>query len=449
MPNLKKIVLSTVAITMLALTGANADSTSDIAEMKLMMKQMNQRLAKLETENKQLKSQVNKTSTKKKSSSKKKYTAKKKTSTKKKTAILAVTPEVTEEETAAHVEKFAKASVVKSKAPLLKFSGKHYLGFVSSEQGGVRDNYFETRRNYFQVKGYLGEDSKDYFRITLDTHHIDDSYGSIEDSDGLTHKFGKDLHGTWNVRLKYAYLYLDEVLPFTGVEIGQAHRPWIDYEEHGGWNYRSISKVFVEDGNAAHLTNSADLGINFKTKTDYFSSELGLFNGEGYHGIEDGEGLSAEWRLTGHLYGEGTHKRKKSSTYADVSFLGQWNAESNKHKNADLNWYGVHGVYNMPMFLVAGQWISTEDADIHYAGEGYSVNGEFRLGELADEMKNMGIIGRYDSWEMDDGIDKERMIAGLTYKYNKYVEFIANYLGTKITDEEKEDAFMLTTEVNW
>jgi hypothetical protein len=77
------------------------------------------------------------------------------------------------------------------------------------------------------------------------------------------------------------------------------------------------------------------------------------------------------------------------------------------------------------------------------------VNGEFRLGELADEMKNMGIIGRYDSWEMDDGIDKERMIAGLTYKYNKYVEFIANYLGTKITDEEKEDAFMLTTEVNW
>ena len=78
MPNLKKIVLSTVAITMLALTGANADSTSDIAEMKLMMKQMNQRLAKLETENKQLKSQVNKTSTKKKSSSKKKILLKRK-----------------------------------------------------------------------------------------------------------------------------------------------------------------------------------------------------------------------------------------------------------------------------------------------------------------------------------------------------------------------------------
>ena len=431
---MKKIVLSTVAITMLALTGANADSTSDIAEMKAMMKQMNQRLAKLEKENIQLKSQAKQT---------------KKSSTKKKKTTAVAKKEVTDEETAAHVEKFAKASVVKSKAPLLKFSGKHYLGFVSSEDGeGVRDNRFETRRNYFQVKGYLGEDSKDFFRITLDTYQISDG----KDGDGI-YIAGKDSEGTWNVRLKYAYLYLDEVLPFTGVEIGQAHRPWIDYEEHGGWNYRSISKVFVEAGNGAHLTNSADLGINFKTKTDYFSSELGLFNGEGYHGIEDGEGLSAEWRLTGHIFGEGTHKRKKSSTYADVSFLGQWNADSNKHGNADLNWYGFHAVYNQPEFLLAAQYIDTEDAVLKYAGKGYSVNGELRLGELADELNKVGIIGRYDYFDMDDNSgDKKRTIAGITYKYNKYVEFIANYLGEKgsaLDPDEEQDAFMLTTEVNW
>lgn len=60
---MNKIVLSTVAITMLALTGANADSTSDIADMKAMMMQMNKRLAILEKENIQLKSQVKKTKT--------------------------------------------------------------------------------------------------------------------------------------------------------------------------------------------------------------------------------------------------------------------------------------------------------------------------------------------------------------------------------------------------
>jgi hypothetical protein len=401
--------------------------------MKAMMKQMNQRLAKLEKENIALKSQVKKST---KSSTKKKTVSQKnvhytKSEQSEKIATL-------EEK----VEKIENHTTVKSKVPVLKFSGKHYLGFVSSEDGnGERENKFETRRNYLQVKGYLGEDSKDYFRITLDT------FQNTKGDD-------KDL-GSWEVRLKYAYLYLDNILPYTGVEIGQVHRPWIDHEEHGGWNYRSISKVFVEAHEGAHLTNSADLGINFKTKMDYFSSELGIFNGEGYHGIEDGEGLSAEWRLTGHILGSGTHKRKKSSTYADVSFLGQWNANSNKSgaNGEDLNWYGFHAVYNQPEFLLAAQYIATEDAASKYAGKGYSVNGELRLGEITDILSHVGIIGRYDYFDMDDNSgDKKRTIAGVTYKYNKYVEFIANYLGEKgsaLDPDEEQDAFMLTTEVNW
>jgi len=108
-----------------------------------------------------------------------------------------------------------KATTVKSHVPVLKFSGTHYLGGVSSKNGnGDRTNRFETRRNYLQVKAYMEENSKDYMRITLDTH---------------------DDNGQSKVWLKYAYLYLDNVLPNTGVELGQVHRPWIDYEEHNGW----------------------------------------------------------------------------------------------------------------------------------------------------------------------------------------------------------------------
>ncbi len=387
---MRKSLLSLATIITLSLTQANATTTSEIEQLKAQMSEMSKKIEALQ---KQDSIKLNK--------------------------------------------KFKKATVVKSKAPILKFSGKHYLGFVSSDANGEK---FETRRNYLQVKGYFNEESKDYFRITLDTHQITDSY--FVDEEG--NKFGKDTYGTWDVRLKYAYLYLDEILPYTGVEIGQAHRPWIDYEEHGGWNYRSISKVMVEESNAGHLTNSADLGINFKTKMEYFSSELGIFNGEGYHNIEDGKGLSAEWRLTGHILGGGTHKRKKSSTYADVSFFGQMNADSNKHKNEDLDWYGLHAVYNQPEFLISAQYVATESANVNYAGEGYSINGEFRL------MEDWNIIGRFDSWEMDeDALTKERTIAGVAYKYNKYVEFIVNYLGTELGDEYSDDAFMLTAEVNW
>jgi hypothetical protein len=330
-----------------------------------------------------------------------------------------------------------KIATVKAKASTLEFSGTHYLGFVNTNvDGGDSTNKFETRRNYLQVKGYFGEDSKDYFRITLDTFQNTVS-GDLKDAE----KWNDE--NSWEVRVKYAYLYLDNILPYTGIEIGQTHRPWIDYEEHGGWNYRSISKVLVEDDDAAHLTNSADLGFNLQTKTEYFSSELGVFNGEGYHGKEDGEGMSSEWRLTGHILGTGKEKRKNDVTYADVSFFGQMNAKSAKHKNEDLNWYGVHAVYNQPEFLIAAQYVATNDAHADFAGEGYSVNGEFRFA------KDWNAIARFDSWELDSGTTKERTIAGITYEYNKYVEFIVNYQGTEITGDPKEDAIMLTAEVNW
>jgi len=123
------------------------------------------------------------------------------------------------------------------------------------------------------------------------------------------------------------------------------------------------------------------------------------------------------------------------------------NADSNKHGNEDLNWYGFHAVYNQPAFLIAAQYIATEDATAKYAGEGYSVNGEFRFA------KDWNLIGRYDSFELDNTVNGEQTtaIAGVTYKYNKYVEFIANYLGQENYKNKgyDQDAYMLTAEVNW
>ena len=320
-----------------------------------------------------------------------------------------------------------EGTTVKSKVPVLKFSGTHYLGFInSSPKEGDSTNKFETRRNYFQVKAYMKDNPKDYMRITLDTHDTDGESG---------------------VRLKYAYLYLDNVLPNTGVEFGQVHRPWIDYEEHNAWNYRSISKVFVEEKNAGHLTNSADRGINLKTKLEYFSSELGILNGEGYHNEEDGASLSEEWRLTGHILGTGKKKAKKSLQYANISFFGQQNQESNKHKNEDLNWYGVHAVYNQPEFLISAQYIDVTDANDAYKGSGYSVNGEYRVAH------KWNLLGKYDSFEMDvDSKEKKRAIAGVSYEYNHNVDFILNYLkegGDALDKQKTRDAVMLTAEVEW
>jgi Ni/Co efflux regulator RcnB len=426
---MKKIILSTVAITTLALTGAHADTSSDIADMKAMMKQMSQRLAKLEAENTKLKANQ-----KKQAKVVKKVQARQ---TLGKTMIPATS--INKESTPV----FAKASK-------LKFSGTHYIGFVSANNKNTatgesfRDNYFETRRNYLQVKAYLFDDPKSYARVTFDTHQVKDN-GNTSNA------------GDWEVRLKYAYLYINDVLPFTGVEFGQAHRPWIDYEEHHGWLYRSISKTFVEKGQEADFTNSADLGINFKTKTEYFSSELGLFNGEGYHGALDKDadnGLSFEWRLTANLLGTGEKHVHKESTYADVSFYGQYNTDYSKKGDADTGdfiWYGLNVVYNQPEFLVAANYLKADEAAAKYKGDGYSVNGELRLKTFDSSLNAWNIIGRYDKFSLDAfDADKETFIAGLTYKWNKNVEFILNYEDDKDPANTAEsEKIMFTSEVNW
>jgi len=331
---------------------------------------------------------------------------------------------------------------VKAKVDHITFSGKHYLGFTDIEPSeGDSTSQFETRRNYFQAKAYFSENPKSYMRFTYDTDQNDE--------------------GEWNVRLKYAYLYLDNVLPHTGVEFGQAHRPWIDYEEHHGWLFRSISKVLVESSEGAHLTNSADLGINFKTKTPYFSSEIGVFNGEGYHGQEDGQGKSFEWRLTANIFGTGDKKVHPTDRYLNISFFGQLNqsyAKSYDNENNtthDLNWYGIHFVYNQPAFLISAQYVTADNEDYQYQGSGVSVNGEVRFGDRYQ----YGVFARYDSWDADekkvvkvdkDG-DKDTVIAGLFYKYNKNVKFIANATDVSYDKADNKDftKYMVTAEVSW
>jgi hypothetical protein len=332
-----------------------------------------------------------------------------------------------------------------AKASKLKFSGVHYLGYRyrSFDNADTHsESKFETRRNYLQVKAYLFDDPKSYMRMTLDTHQNES--------------------GDVNVRLKYAYLYLNEVLPFTGVEFGQAHRPWLDYEEHSGWWYRSISKAFVETKNAADLTNSADLGINFKTKTEYFQSEIGYYNGEGYHAQEDGYANSFEWRLTAAVLGQGTKKRKATKmTYWDISSYGQLNESNAKYDNESYKFFGFHTVYNQPEFLIAAQYIvaDMDHADYYKKnGDGYSVNATYRFGEH----KEFAILGRYDVWNpknttTDESITTTNLIYGASYHQNKNVRWILNAItydplddkNYKGSNAEKYTDIMFTAEVHW
>ncbi len=394
------------------------------------------------------------------------------------------------------MSKEVKGIPVTSKAKSIEFSGTHYFGFTSNSYGannaakGSSSAGFEARRNYVQLKAFFND--KDYFRVTLDaTKELE--------STGTTYA---------NAYVKYAYLWLDKILPYTGAEIGIAHRPWIDYEEHNAWYYRSINKVIVEDkfscmtGTSTcvgpDLVNSADLGVNFKTKTDYFTSELGIFNGEGYHADKNAKNqqnsnegqLSYEWRLTAHLLGDGKKVGKydrMKDMYANISFAGL-SSKNHKDNNVtvgdsgeyDRDMYIIHGVFNHPYGLIAAQYVDAKDRGHNDAASAvttrakdmtmWSINGEVR------PVKDWTILARYDDMktkypdqaasvtgnnELNVG-DATQWIAGVAYKYSKNINFIASYKQVdakdntavsgqtyKVGDQLDKKTFMVTTEVKW
>jgi len=323
-----------------------------------------------------------------------------------------------------------------AKASKIKINGDVFLGFTYNKyDNDTSTAKYELRRAYLQFKSYFLDNKKSYYRVTMDAHND---------------------NGSYDLRLKYAYVYLSNILPSTGVEVGLSHRPWHDYEEHNAWYYRSIAKVALEDKNAANLSNSADFGVNFKTKTKYFESEIGLFNGEGYHENQSSDkGMSFEWRTTAHILGVNGKDKQTTRTYFDVSFFGQYNSE---HKNGDdLVFGGLHAVYNMPSFLISAQYIKSLDtqsgSDISaQAGYGYSVNGEYRFGAK----KEYRVLGRYDRWidKTNNDLVNTTTIAGFAWEQYSNVKWIAN---ATLTDNEKGSlrynkngaAIMITAEVKF
>ncbi len=339
-------------------------------------------------------------------------------------------------------KKWGNIPSVVGKFKKFEIGGKAYLGYTYTDNKTKNDNGdFEARRFYLDTKSYISD--KDYIRFTTDL------VGGSSD---------------YKLKIKYGYLYKDiyNIIPHTGLEFGIVHTPWIDYEEHSGWWYRSIDKTFVESGNGVGLWPSGDLGLNFKTKTPYITSEIGFFNGEGYDKINTNTNNSGpihnsvEGRVTYHIFGNGDKKvNPTKDSYANISVhlasnLGYKDTYSS-HKN--LNVYHIHAVYNNPMFLLAGQYVKTDyNSHSEQSGDGYSANLEVR------PIENWSLVGRYDHWEANNKVltgasDKRDVYyLGVAYTMNKYIKWIANVINTDYNNGKTSSdntKYMITAELSW
>lgn len=301
--------------------------------------------------------------------------------------------------------------------------GQWFLAY----QRGFNDslyNYFTMRRAYFTVKTKLTKNLT--ARITQDL--TIDNEGSDKG----------------NVELRFKYLFLQWKLPdFSNIltnsyfEFGQVHRPWLDYEEHINI-YRVQGKMATE---SYHLFNSAGFGITYNTlfggklshdklenlnhhyPGKYGSFALGVYNGGGYHALENNFSKNIETRLSLRPFPE----KLPGLQVSYFGIFGKGNIKSEPDFMFNLGFLSYESKY----FVVTGQyftgegnsngsWIDINNKSTPYTG--YSAFAEAKLPKY-----KLAIFGRYDYFDLQGHHEETRYIAGLAYKFTKKSKVILDY----------------------
>ncbi|MBC8204636.1 MAG: hypothetical protein H8E87_03880 [FCB group bacterium] len=180
----------------------------------------------------------------------------------------------------------------------LSIGGLYYLSYKMGKQSGGEYSEFFVYRAYLTVQKsilpYLSS------RITLDAN---------QDEEG-------DGRGDMEVRIKYVYanFILNDFLFITSpnIEFGMVHGPWLDFEGHINY-YRMREKMFIARNG---IINSADFGVtlsgllggeldeqyrrevNDKYPCRWGSFACGIYNGGGYHAVEENTQKAVEGRLS-------------------------------------------------------------------------------------------------------------------------------------------------------
>jgi hypothetical protein len=295
-------------------------------------------------------------------------------------------------------------------------SGQWFLAYQSRFKDNQQmDNLFTLKRGYVTFK-------KD-FNKTFSVRYTQDITLDKEGSDA----------GNVEMRLKYLYLKVNlrnfSFFHNSFLEIGMIHTPWLDFEQHIN-DYRVQSPMFLE---ASGLFNSADFGINMVTlfggKIDesyresvsssypgkYGSFSVGIFNGGGYHAIEQNNNKTIAARLS---------LRPFPSTLPGLQFslhgiYGKGNSELNPDfnlKHAFVSYESQRAIITAQAFMALG---NSYGSLIDITNEPIRNQGFSFFGELYIIQKRLSALGSYSFYEnMDDEDDFNRkLLGGVCYHF--------------------------------
>ncbi|MBN1447817.1 MAG: hypothetical protein JXA28_07785 [Bacteroidetes bacterium] len=309
----------------------------------------------------------------------------------------------------------------------VEVSGHFFIAFEMGDDNGEAFSDFFINRGYINVKkeflpGVFG-------RITPDI--------SV-DREG-------DGEGDLEMRLKYCYVGADlpdwSIFTQPSVEFGLVERPWLGFEQKVN-TYRVQGYMFLESNG---ILNSSDFGacvmtlfggempqsytheVNSNWPGRYGSLAVGIFNGGGYHAIEQNINKTLETRaslrpLPGLIPG-------LQFTYAGV--IGKGNRSAPVDWNMHVGFISFEHrylVFTGTYFSGTGDFkgSAVDEQGIPIDQEGFSVFTELRLPKVPlsliarfDRMRDMPEFGRKKR--------TDRIIAGLAYRYAKKSKVLIDY----------------------
>ncbi len=298
----------------------------------------------------------------------------------------------------------------------LSIHGTVFISYMVMKQGDAKSNRFDLKRGYFDVQKtltpYLAA------RYTTDITRL----GS----------------GDWETRIKYLYgkftFDAGSFLTQPGVEFGQGHVPYHDFWEAVN-GYRLEGTMFLERND---VVNSADVGAVFFSNFGgemssgyqkdvdghyagrYGSTQIGVYNGAGYHGKEANDNKPVEARVTVRpLPGQAPGLQVglfgvdgKANVAPIAGMIPDWRIAdlmlSYQSRNFTVTGEGYAGKGNLGGSAVYADGRSRDQ-------NGYSVFAKVKL----PQHEAWGAMARYDHFDSDihsaDNDEPDRMIGGVSY----------------------------------
>ncbi|NUQ81463.1 MAG: hypothetical protein HUU10_07610 [Bacteroidetes bacterium] len=302
----------------------------------------------------------------------------------------------------------------------LDISMQWFLGYVAGTDKQSAKDEFLLKRGYVDIR-----------------KKIDDTFSGKITTDITVDKEG-DGKGDVEVRLKYLYLKmnLESMALFHKpyLEFGMVHTPWIDFEQSIN-RYRVQGTMFME---RANVVGSADYGIVLMSMLGgemdeeyqrtvqssnagrWGSFSVGIFNGGGYHALEENANKTVQGRLSlrpvpDYVPGfqvsvHGASGRGNTESAPDWHYLSGFLSWESAWLTLTAEQFSGKGTYG-------GEVVETGRPKDAVPMIGYSVFGDVKLWETG-----LSVFGRHDHVEKSGTLVNEesnRMITGLAWTFKK------------------------------